>query len=490
MKKNTFTTIFCIALCAVMVFAVCACSPVTPDGPNNPDPDIDANKWWTTEGELAKDSEGKVQFKNVSIKLETVVAGDDKDAFNMIVNKFNREYNGKIIVTVTNTGAGEYEKTVASKITNNSNAPDLIMSHQKSHKNFADNKLIQPFDEAMEQSGIVIDKANYADGLAQYMSAGYANRMFSVPADAQSMAVFYNKELLASLNMQLPTNRAELLALCEAFKTKYETNPIAWETSGDYFGEYVYTSAILQNGGKLYDQSTYLTDWASNSANLTSIINASKSIRELFSAGYANFNESGSSALSTFLKGQRLFYFTDPWSMSDLVTKFAKEKGVSESKLMANTLGGTSFAGWFAMTDNAAKNNVYGDSHFFAMTKNVKDINKKAAILEFIRWFTSNAEIGADWAKAGHISASKIISANTAYSESAYVTNFVANFYGNIDNFRCIGSTPYYDLLIPSIKAIFSDTVDASSNHSDESDTSTIRQKQDAVNNNIGFFGN
>ena len=484
--KKIFRSIICLVMCLITAIAFIACKPNNPDTSGT---DPDKNKWWKTEGELNKDADGNVEFKNVSFKLETVVAGDDKDAFNMLVQRFNREYTGKIRITVTNTGAGDYENNVASKITNNNNAPDLIMSHQKSHKNFADNKLIQPLNETMEASGIKIEAKDYADGLAKYMSAGYADYTFSVPVDGQSQAVFYNKRLLAELNMSLPTNRTELLAVCKAFKEKYEKEAIAWTTGGDYFSNYVYLSAILQNGATLYDEKTYMTSWYSDESNRNAIHNASQAFRELFDLGYAGFAESSSSALQGFLNGQRLFFFTDPWSMSDLVQTYAANKNLSETALMETVLGGTSFAGWFAMTDNAHKNDIYGDSHFFAMSKTVTDINKKAAILEFIKWFTTNAEVGAEWAKAGHISASKVITSDTTYSESAYVVNFIGKFYGDINNFRCVGSTPHYDAIVSNLKAIFSDTVDASGKHTAERDFSTIKQKQDAANNSISFFG-
>ena len=125
-KKKIFCGVLAVLLCVLMVFPLASCKK-NPNGGNNNGGQI-SDKWWTTEGELSKDENGNVVFNNVSIRLETVVAGDDKDAFNMLVDKFNRLYAGKIRVNVTNTGAGAYESTVASKITNNNNAPDLIMS--------------------------------------------------------------------------------------------------------------------------------------------------------------------------------------------------------------------------------------------------------------------------------------------------------------------------------------------------------------------------
>lgn len=489
-KKKLFCGILAVLLCAAMVLPLASCNkkPNDNNGNNNNGGQID-NAWWTTEGELTKDENGNVAFNNVSIRLETVVAGDDKDAFNMLVEKFNREYSGKIRVNVTNTGAGTYESTVASKITNNNNAPDLIMSHQKSHKNFADNHLIQPLNEAMQLSGITIDVSNYASGLSQYSSLGYNDYTFSIPVDGQSMVVFYNKKALAALGKSLPTNRTELLELCEAYKQSTGKTPIAWDTSGDYFANYVYISAILQNGGTLYDESTYLTSWYDDETNRNAIHNASEAFREMFSNGYARFAESSSTILSEFIAGNRLFYFTNPWSMTDLVTQYAERENVSEETLIETTLGGTTYAGWFAMSDNAAKDYIFGDSHFFAMTKNVTDIHKKAAILEFIKWFTNEASVGSEWAKAGHISVSKAISESETYQKDTYVSNFISKFYPDINNFRCVGNTPHYEAIISNLKAIFSDTVDNNGGHTAERDYSVIKQKQDAVNNSINFFG-
>ena len=168
MKKFSLKrAIIASILCVATLFTV-ACGGGENNG-GNTDPGQKDN-WWSTEGTLNKDADGNVVFNNVEIKLNTVVAGDDKQAFYNIVQRFNREYDGKINVIITNTGASVYEDTVSKQIINNSNPPDLIMSHQKSHKNFADNHLIQPLDEAMEQSGIKLNMSDFASGLAQYSS--------------------------------------------------------------------------------------------------------------------------------------------------------------------------------------------------------------------------------------------------------------------------------------------------------------------------------
>lgn len=481
--KNLFSkrTLTALALCLCMLFSV-ACG-----GKNGPPSDGD---WWTSEGELVKDEQGNVVFDNVEVKLSTVVSGEDKTAFNTLVAKFNRLYDGKINVITTNIGAEGFESTVSKQITNNSNPPDLIMSHQKANRNFADNKIIQPFDEVIEQSGIDIDPANFAAGLAQYSSAGYEGSLFAVPVDAQSIVVFYNKQLLAKYAQTPPSSRAELLSVCKAF-TEDTANagkaPIAWSTGGDYFAEYVFLTAVLQNGGKFYNDSDFKVAWNSDEANRASFNNAIQSFRELIDKGYAKYNEADNTILSEFMAGKRLFYFTVPWTMESLVINYADQLGVSVETLMSDYLGGVSMSGWFAMTDNEAKNNIYGDSHFFSMSRSVTDINKKAAICEFIRWFTQESSVGAEWAKAGHISASNIISADDEYKNDPYVSNYISKFFTSIDDFRSIGSTPYYEAVISNLKGIFIDTV-GSSKPSVSADEAAIKQRQDSVNAQIDFF--
>lgn len=446
MKNKFFKTLLAIALCAVMILPLAACTQNNGGGNGG------------STGELQFDENGKVIFNNVSIRLETVVNGEDKDAFNALVETFNLEYNNRIRVNYVNTGATVYESTVAQEINYNNNAPDLIMSHQKSHKNFQVNQLIQPLDDIISKSGIQINMSNYADGLAQYSKLGTSN-LYSVPIDAQTMVVVYNKKVLADLGKTVPTNRQELLDVCAAYKTQTGNPAIAWATGGDYFGNYVYLTACLQNGAKLYDENTLKVDWYSNQENRAALQDASESIRTLINDGYAQINKSDSDNLNSFMNGNSLFYFLCPWTLTSLVKSYSEQKKIDEATLFSDYIGGACVSGWFAMKDNAQKDYLFGDSHFFAMSKTCTDVNKQAAILEFINWFTTNADAGQEWAKAGHVSASKVITAANEYKNAAYVTNFMNAFYPNIDNFVSVGVTTYYEPVINNLKGLFADTV-------------------------------
>ena len=103
MKGRFFKTI-CGVICTALLCipALTACDGGR-DGPVDPGGD---NGWWETTGELQKDENGDVIFKNVQVKLSTVVAGVDRTAFEQSVAQFNLEYIGKINIIPTSIGEG------------------------------------------------------------------------------------------------------------------------------------------------------------------------------------------------------------------------------------------------------------------------------------------------------------------------------------------------------------------------------------------------
>ena len=184
--KKKLIAIFCAVLMTCSLTALTACGG---GGGGN-----DGADWWTTTGELTMNGD-EVVFNDVQIKFTTVVTGEDKETLHSLIGDFNELYRGKINIIPEYRYQTGFEASVAQNISQNHNAPDLIMSHQKGHKSFAREKLIQPFDEAIEKSGITIDLNNYASILSQYSSLGYEDKIFGVPIDAQSDVVLYNKNL-------------------------------------------------------------------------------------------------------------------------------------------------------------------------------------------------------------------------------------------------------------------------------------------------------
>lgn len=485
MKKKILSVL--LALFCMTALVGCSGDPGTKNPGGSGSQTID-NPWWTTEGTLQKE-DGEVVFDEVEIDLTTVVNGEDLAMFNQIIAQFNAEYRGKISIIVTSVNQDVYETTVAQQISNDSNAPDLIMSHQKGHKSFVENKLIQPFDEAMEQSGIEISMNDYASGLAQYSDLGYEGYTFGIPADAQSMVVYYNKPLLQKYGGQLPTTHSELIELCERVAAGENITPIAWTTGLGFFADYVFMTAVVQNGGSLYDPDTYYANWASDADNLQAFKDAAQSLRDFIyhtpALGALSVGESTS--LNNFLNDRALFYVGLPWNLNSILESYGQgHGGLSSDAVKANYIGATSLANWFALEEGTEDGNkIFGDSHFFAISNTVTDINKKAAICEFVKWFTQTGSVGADWAGAGHISASTIVANDPVYTENSVVTDYINQFYQDINYFVCAGNTPYYSDTSARIRALFVELMAESNAAKDEA---IITAAQDDLNAIIDFI--
>lgn len=477
MKKKLLSAICLSMALAVTVPMAAACTPadeLNPDG-----------TWWSTEGELNKDADGNIVFDDVSIRLTTIVGGVDKNPFSQIIGQFNAEYRGKINIISTSLGEGEFETTVTRQITQNAkNAPDIIMSHQKSIKSFLDYRVIQPYDVAMEETGVKIDLNGFAEGVNQYSDGG-SDYHYGVAVDAASMVVYYNKEMLVEYTDKVPETRSELLKVCADYKAKTGKTPISWETSGDFFAKYLMPTAVLQNGGYLFKEDLY-SDWYDNQTQREIFKKAITSVRSFIDDGYAKLGVHEMTGATDFNKKNSLFYVSMPWYRSNIIDAYAELNGVSVSEA-EDIIGGTSVSGWFAMdnetSDNAKK--IYGDSHMFAMTKKVKDINQKAAICEFVKWFTQRADVGAKWAEAGHVTLSNTIAESDTYKDNKCVKEMINNWYPHLDAFTTIGVTPYYMDISNNLSSLLSEALIDGNPANFEN---YIKAKQNALNSQIDLL--
>lgn len=423
------------------------------------------NPWWTTTGELEFDSDGKIVYDEVSLRLASVVAGDDSVALDSIISKFNTLYRGKINVIVENIGQEIFEKTVADRVTQKSNAPDLIMSHLKGHKTFAHNKIVQPLNEALEVSRIDYKPTDIVSNLSTYSDLGHPGYVFNVPVDAQSMVVFYNKKLLAKYNDGVPPEgKDELFAVAKRAKQGEGSGfkPVVVPKDSLFFSWYFGRTALVQNGFEFFDKETHLVKWGEEK-NLTAMKKALTSINEIFYGANAisDYNISEASAVNDFTKGRALFLIYLPWQASSLFSKFSSDNGgISIAEVKENWVGATSIAGMFQenMADRDAYK-IYGDSHAFALTNSVTDITTKVAAAEFINFFAKDVDTAVEWAHAGHISAAHEVRNNAVYNEDDYVNNYIEQFYTDLNEFVSAGNTPFYSATFDELDRIVAQNI-------------------------------
>ena len=150
-------------------------------------------------------------------------------------------------------------------------------------------------------------------------------------------------------------------------------------------------------------------------------------------------------------------------------------------------IGGFSTAGVFALegAPEDSKNKIFGDSHAFTMSKTVTDVTKKAAIAVFVNWFTTNVDVGIEWAKLGHTTASYTIRGNAAYNADSYVSEFSNMFYGDINNFVTAGKTTNYTLIFSDMQtALLNCLRNASNDYDIKTELSNAQKK---INASIGL---
>ena len=485
MKKN-MKAIFAGILAGTTAL-LAACGGGGGDGGNQSHIDT---PWWSTTGTLNKEG-GEIQFDNVSLRLITVVAGADLKPFKDIVEGFNNAHQGKIHVDVESVNEESYASTVANRIQLKQNVPDLLMTHAKLQKGLAGNEHIQPLDEIITATGYEMDWDNYSTTLAKDSNLGYDNATFTVPVDMQSEIVLYNKDILASLNMGVPSNRQEFLDVCEAYKTKYgsQGKAILMPTKGGHFTQYVYPTAYVQNGGELYNEETNKVNWTAD-ANVQAFDDANESILSLVEAGYMTYGLEEKDVLPSFYEDEGLFLFITPWQISNdggVFAGYADEHNIDVGapnymNQICSKIGSMSMAGLFAMDEtNASANNVYVDSHSFSVCSSVKDINKKAACLYFIKWFTETPATAAEWAKYGHNSCNAQVLNSAEYNNSIFVQNISKNFY-NANEITTIGCNPFAGDLVMYLKALAPKLLASPNSIAGE-----IKKSQDKYNEQIDF---
>lgn len=150
-----FSKIMATLVLAAMTVSVAACGPseVNRGGGGKELPSID-NPWWSTVGELEKDADGNIVFSDVQINLTSVICGNDQSGFESLLRQFEREYDNEITISHQTYNQLEIDDTVRRQIQNETAAPDLVLTHQKTHASFAADELIQPMDEAYELAGL------------------------------------------------------------------------------------------------------------------------------------------------------------------------------------------------------------------------------------------------------------------------------------------------------------------------------------------------
>lgn len=361
------------------------------------------------------DSSGNFVFDNVKITYGNPITGADGAHMRKLVANFNEEYKGQIEVTESYLTETSYYEALELTIPMN-RGYDVSLIHSYKIASYVNQGLLTPLDNALQTSGIDISRDNYLTNV--YDACVYEDNQYAIPLDIHTTLLYYNKDLLSKYNLSVPTNRAELLNACSKMPN---SNDGGWglPLSVEWPSEYIYTTALYQNGGSELDSEG---NPGFNTPEGKKALKSMTDIIHQYKYSPTNVNVDGD--LTMFCQGRAMFHIQGDWMLQSV-----KDSGVN--------FGVTSLSNMFTDTTSETSDDVYARSHVFAIPTNKKLTSEKTqAILTFIKYITEHAYI---WAESGHIPANNSARETEEYSQLPYHSSF-----GDLASYRLNEPNPYY----------------------------------------------
>ncbi|HOJ45229.1 MAG TPA: extracellular solute-binding protein [Bacilli bacterium] len=395
MKKTALTLMISMATMALV-----ACGTSTP----------------SSEPSLSLDDSGNVVFENVSITYGNPITGADGTAMRQLVSRFNQEYEGQINVTETFLTETEFYESLLLTI-QMKRAFDIALVHSYKVAGFANKDLIRPLQGIIDTAGIEINREDYIESV--YDSMYWNDSLYAIPLDIHTIVLYYNQDLLSARSLDVPTNRAELIA---AAKTMPNNSSGGWglPLSTTWPSEYIYTTALYQNGGLEIDEDdnpAYATEAGATALRMLSDLIHVEHISPT--------NVSVDSDLMLFNQGKAMFHINGDWMLNSVVESGVNFGVAPLSKMFTEN------------PDTAYADDIAARSHCFVLPDGRNDAIKQQAAMVFAKYITENASLWAE--QGGHVPASNIARATQDYLDLPYHQD-----YGDVDHFRLNATSPYY----------------------------------------------
>ncbi|MCR4562398.1 MAG: extracellular solute-binding protein [Bacilli bacterium] len=406
------------------------------------------------EGEISIDSSGgEIVFKNVNITFSNVITGTDNSYLTTLINTFNNEFKGQIKVTSSAVQPADLYDNLPTSTAYKKNA-DVVLMHAERVLQFAGqknsegtSKYFRELEDIMELAQIHLDSEDFPAQVWSNMRLD--EHQYGIPFDMHMAGIYVNKTILNELNLDMPTNRDELVnAAQKAIEKGYKGMPI----STGYPDTYSYINGYFNHGGKQilvegdegFDPEQKLTDGTVVPAQpgvyyKNACLNAVKSFGELiFDDHISDPKLAVDTNLNEFYNGRSLFCLDGIWLLNDVIRYSTAKKfdfDVLPASMMYKEESNTEYTG-----------DIYTNGHIFVMPKNNmggEKVARQQASMKFISWMLDHS---ADWAKSGKIAAYGPARETEEYKAIKYLDGF-----GEIDSFRCLQANRYaYAAFSPS----------------------------------------
>ncbi len=356
------------------------------------------------------------EFDNVALTFGNPITGADGTAMRQLVRDFNAEYEGQISIEETFLPEVDYYESLIATIPMKRSF-DVALIHSYRIPSFANKNLLYPLNDLIATTGIDISRENYIESVYDAMT--YNDSQYGVPLDVHSIMLYYNQDLLDSHSVGVPTNRGELISAAKKMPNT-SAGGYGLPLSSTWPSEYIFTSALYQNGGHEIDVDSFMPAF-----NNTAGANALSAVADLIhTEKISPLNVSVDADMLMFQQGKAMFHINGNWMLNSMI-----ESGIN--------FGVTSLANMFVDSETDNSDKVAARSHTFVLPDGRNDETKQQAAMVFIKYVTEHAYL---WAQSGgHIPASNIARATDEYLALPYHQT-----YGDVNHYTLNQPSPYY----------------------------------------------
>ncbi|MGG5359189.1 MULTISPECIES: ABC transporter substrate-binding protein [unclassified Enterococcus] len=289
-------------------------------------------------------------------------SGAQVDQLNELIDKYNESQDS---YTVTYRVQNNVEEKLLTGMAGGE-IPDVVLWDRVNTSMYAEKNALLDLDDLIKKDNV--DLSTFYEETVKEMQ--YDGKQFGMPLLVDNRSIFYNKKLLDEAGVQPPTTWAELLDVAKK-TTKWDGNQLVQAGfSLDDVG--LFNMWLQQAGGTMLTEDN--TKTAFNSKAGAEVLDFWNQLLDakVYQQGFSD----GSDA---FAAGKVALAYNGPWALADYDKVEGLDYGVVPPVSGPNGDKGALTGGFGLVIPKTAKN--------------------KDAAWDFIKWWTTNPEVGIEFAK-------------------------------------------------------------------------------------------
>jgi len=322
-----------------------------------------------------------------------------------LVNRFNAEHQGRIVVKTQTAEWGPYYDQLTARLVAQ-DVPAISVMHESLIGDYVRRKLIEPLDDGFREVGIDVD--DFTDHARRGVT--YDGRTWAMPFDTWSWLWHFNMGLMKKAGLVqadgspvLPRSPAELLAQARQFKAATGKPYFTWAAANEQSANTrTLLTLVFQQGGRIFSDDGRHLD-----LHTPEVKRALDLMKQLYDEGHIKPGTDYPGANQAFLNGDAGVLIVGTWT----IDQYMKEARSGDSALRAG-YHVTPFPQLFE------KPAAFADGHAWVLMKGgTPDPRSRRAALEVLKFFYDH---DLDWARTGHLPTRRSIAESAEFRALPY----------------------------------------------------------------------